>query len=173
MKQYTKDPEATRYYSIDWSADLAELGEDVTIASSEWTVPEGLVVEAEDNTTTIATVKVSGGTVNHDYTLYNKITTSGEDVDRRAIQVRIRDAATFDEPGESEEALKAVRAVMTGSATKNQKEYSIAGRQLVRYDMQELIALETRLVQIVNQERMTAALRSGSPFLKNVNTRFR
>jgi hypothetical protein len=172
MKSYTKDPEATRTYEIDWSDYLQGLG-NVTIQTSAWTVPDGLIIEDETNTATTTAIKLSGGSVNVNYTLYNKITTSGGDADRRAFLVRIRDAATFNEAGDAEEALAAVRALLKGKATQDQKEYTINNRQLVRYDMSELLALESRLVSLVNQGRMTAALRNGSPLLKNVQSRFR
>lgn len=173
MQRYTIDFEETITPEIDWSDLLTGLG-GLTISLSEWSVPDGLtIVIPGDNTDTTTKIKLkAAAAVIGSYTVYNKITTSGGDVRRRAILIRVRDAATFDEPGDLEEALRNVRAVMTGAATKNQKEYTINSRQLVRYDMTELIALESRLVQIVNQERMTKALRTGSPFLKNVNTRF-
>lgn len=166
-----KDPEATRTYKIDWSDYLQNLG-NVTIAASEWTVPEGLEVISDTNDETGASIKLGGGTVNVNYTIYNKITTSGGDTDRRAILIQIRDAATFNEASDLEDQLAAVRAVMTNSATKNQYEYMIAGRRLRRYTMQELLALEARLTTLVRESRMTNALRNGAPFLKNVQTRF-
>ena len=173
MKAYTKDQEATRTYEIDWSDYLQGLGDAVTISDSEWTVPDGLTLEGQSVNGSSMLVKLSGGTVNVNYTIYNKITTSDGDADRRAFLVRVRDAATFNEAGDDEEALAAVRALLRGKATRDQKEYSINNRQLVRYDMTELLALESRLVSLVNQSRMTSALRNGSPFLKNVQSRFR
>jgi len=174
MQLYSKDQEATRTYTIDWAKELAALGEGVTIEDSVWTVPDGLTVIGEDaHTDTQTSVKLGGGIANSNYTLYNKITTSSGDTDRKAIGIEVRDAATFDEPGEAEAALAAVRAVMRGTATKQQKEYTIGNRHVVRRDMTELIALESRLIQQVNQERITKSLRQGVPFLKNVHTRFR
>lgn len=173
MKSYTKDQEATRTYEIDWSDYLQGLGGEVTISESAWTVPDGLTIEGQSIDGSSTLIKLSGGTVNVNYTIYNKITTSEGDIDRRAFLVRVRDAATFNEPGDVAEALAAVRAMLKGKATKDQKEYSINNRQLVRYDMAELLALESRLTSLNNQDRMGAALRNGAPFMKNVQTRFR
>lgn len=173
MQQYTKDPEATKTYMLDWSVELTALGETVTIDESEWAVPQPLVVIENSHENTSVSIKIGGGKANANYTLYNKIITSTGDTDRKAILIQVRNAATFIEPSEFEEALVAVRAVMIGAATKNQKRYSIANRQLERYSMEELIALESRLVKLVNQQRLTAALKNGVPLIKRVRTRFR
>ena len=171
MQLFTKDVEATLKVSFDWSDDLAE-GE--TIETLEWTIPEELtVIDEPDPTGAVTTIKLGGGVLNSNYKGYSKITTSDENVFRRAFGVQVRDAATFDEPGDAEAALAAVRAVIRGTANKQQKEYTIGNRHVVRYDMTELLALESRLIQQVNQERITKALRQGVPFLKNVHTRFR
>jgi len=169
-----KDPEATRTYTMDWSDYLADLGNGVTIVDSEWDVPDGLTVLSSSNTDTTTKIKVSGGTVNCDYTLYNKITASNADadVDRRALLIQIRDASTFTEPTDNEIALDAVRAMLAQKATRDQKEYTIANRQLKRYDMTELLALETRLTQLVNSERRRTAARKGLPVIQNIYTRF-
>jgi hypothetical protein len=75
---HVKDPEATRTFSVDWSDYLTALG-GVTIALSEWTVPDGLVQEGTaTNTPTVTKIKLSGGTVNTNYTVYNKITRRGD-----------------------------------------------------------------------------------------------
>ena len=172
MKSYTKDQEATRTYEIDWTDYLEGVGANA-ITASEWTVPDGITLDDQSIDGTSTFIKLSGGTVNANYKIYNKITASSGDIDRRAFLVRVRDAATFTEPGDTEEALAAVRALLKGKATKDQKEYSINNRQLVRYDMTELLALESRLTSLNNQDRMGAALRNGAPFMKNVQTRFK
>lgn len=174
MKSYTIDFEETITPEIDWSDLLTGLG-GVTIASSEWEVPDALtIVVAGSNTSTTAKIKLAPAeAIAGRYTVYNKITTSGDDTRRRAILIQVRDAATFNEPSDLEESLEAVRAVMTNTATKNQKSYTINNRQLQRYDMTELLALESRLTTLVRESRMANALRNGAPFLKNVQTRFR
>lgn len=86
-QQFTKDPNATLDYSIDWSKWLA----DDTILSSAWTVPAGLTQVSASNTTTIATVWLSGGTASQSYTVTNRITTAGGRTDERSIIIRIEE----------------------------------------------------------------------------------
>ena len=85
---FTKDPNATLPYSVDWGANW--LGSD-TIADSSWTVPAGLTQVSSSFTTKIATVVISGGTSGQSYTLVNRITTALGYIDDRSIQVVIQD----------------------------------------------------------------------------------
>lgn len=73
----TKKPADILIYTFDWSVWLNS-GD--SLNSSTWTVPAGLTNVASANTTTKATVKVSGGTTGTSYTLTNSITStvSGE-----------------------------------------------------------------------------------------------
>lgn len=82
----TKDPQALLDYSVDWALWLA--GD--TIATSSWTVPDGLTNANESNTNTVATVWLSGGTDKMTYTIVNHITTAGGRADDRSIIVRVR-----------------------------------------------------------------------------------
>lgn len=171
---YLKDPEASRTYAIDWSDYLAALGDGVTISGAEWSVPDGITQVGDAAiSSAVTSIKLTGGTVKTDYTVYCKITTSGEDTDRRAIVIQVRDALSFTELSEAEIQLAAVRVALGKAAAKNTSSYQIAGRMKSEHSLSELIALENRLVQIVNQERQTRALRNGSPFLQNVLTRFK
>lgn len=88
MPNYTavKDPSAVLDYQFDWSAWL----DDDTIATSTWTVPTGLTKASESNTTTTATVWLSGGTAGASYTLVNRIVTAGGRTDERTLTVRCR-----------------------------------------------------------------------------------
>lgn len=68
----SKDPDEVLDFVIDWTAALA--GD--TIATSVWSRVDGdVVIGSQSNTTTRATVWVSGGT--HGSTLLNRITTAG------------------------------------------------------------------------------------------------
>jgi hypothetical protein len=58
-----KDATGALAYTADFSP---EIGAD-TIASATWTIPAGLTKDAESNTTTTATVKLSGGTLGARY----------------------------------------------------------------------------------------------------------
>jgi hypothetical protein len=68
-----KDPNAILDYSIDWS-DWLDTDE---ISTSTWTVPTGITKTSESNTTTVATIWLSGGTAGTTYTLLDRITTTG------------------------------------------------------------------------------------------------
>jgi hypothetical protein len=87
MEWFTKDPNATLDYTVDWSRWL---GTD-TISSVTWMVQTGLVKAAESNTTTTATVWLSGGTLATDYVVTCRITTVGGRIDDRSIKIQVRD----------------------------------------------------------------------------------
>ena len=86
MTTFTKDPDAVLDYSIDWSKWLA--GDQ--IQTSDWSVSgTGLQASDESNTTTRATVWLSGGALGQSYTVTNRITTSGGRTDDRSFTVKI------------------------------------------------------------------------------------
>ena len=67
-----KDPDETLDYTWDWS-QILPTGD--TISTVTWTVPSGLVRENAVNTTTTATLWISGGTVGERYPVACKVTT--------------------------------------------------------------------------------------------------
>ena len=86
---FTKDPQAVLDYTIDWTKWLDEVGE--TIATRTWIVPTGLTKVTETNTTKLATVWLSGGTVETNYTVTNRITTVAGRTDDRSITIRVKE----------------------------------------------------------------------------------
>jgi len=82
-----KDPSAVLDYQFDWSAWL---GTD-TIASSTWTVPTGITKDSSSNTTTTATVWLSGGTADTNYECANTIVTASARTDQRTLTIRCRE----------------------------------------------------------------------------------
>lgn len=66
---YIKDPDNTEPFAIDWTLRLAGN----TIATSAWSVPAGLTNAGENNTSTIATLVLSGGTAGETYAVVNSI----------------------------------------------------------------------------------------------------
>jgi hypothetical protein len=84
---FTKDPDAVLDYSIDWSRWLA--GDQV--ATSSWTLPDGLEKVSDAQTSTKTTVWLRGGTIGESYTVTNRITTSGGRTDDRSFLVKIED----------------------------------------------------------------------------------
>lgn len=87
MMTFTKAPHAVLDYSIDWSKWLA--GDQVE--TSEWSVSDpSLEATNEANTTTQATVWLSGGTAGQSYTVTNQITTAGGRTDERSFTVQVQ-----------------------------------------------------------------------------------
>lgn len=86
---FKKDPNAVLDYSFDWSAYLTPLTD--TIASVTWVVTSGLTTSAPTNTTTTATVFVSGGVVGETEKLTCRITTAGGRTDDRSVVLKIVD----------------------------------------------------------------------------------
>jgi hypothetical protein len=86
---FTKDPDAVLDYSVDWSAWLA--GDQ--IASSEWLLEQGALLEivTDTNTATKATVWLRGGEAGTTYLDTNRIVTSGGRTDDRTISVKVED----------------------------------------------------------------------------------
>jgi hypothetical protein len=83
---FVKDPSAKLDFSIDWSAWL---GSD-TIATAEWTVPDGITKSLESKTTTTTTIWLVGGTAHQQYAVTCRITTNGGRIDDRTIYVKVR-----------------------------------------------------------------------------------
>ena len=83
INRFIKDPDALLDYTIDWSDWL---GSD-TILTSEWFVSEGITDDHETNTSTSATVWLSGGTAGVAYLLTNRVTTALGRIDDRVITI--------------------------------------------------------------------------------------
>lgn len=85
---YSKDPSAKLDYTLDWSTYLG--GAD-TIASATWTLSAGLTKVAESNTTTSATVRISGGTAGGTETASCHVIFSSGQEDERSIEIALQD----------------------------------------------------------------------------------
>lgn len=81
---WIKDPGARLDYTVDWEDWL----DSDTIASVTWTVPTGLTKESQSNTTTAATVWLSGGTAGTDYAVVCHIVTVAGRLDDRTLTIR-------------------------------------------------------------------------------------
>lgn len=68
-----KDPDDVKDYMVDWSDWL---GTD-TISTTAWTISSGLTKDSDTNSSTGATIWLSGGTAGDTYQLSNRITTAG------------------------------------------------------------------------------------------------
>ncbi len=95
IAQDRKDPDARLDWTTDWSAYLQE-GE--TIASSAWAIDSppdaslqiGTGLYAPTNTTTTATVWLTGGTLYKTYYVRNRVTTSEGRIDDQSIQIYVQ-----------------------------------------------------------------------------------
>ncbi|MBA4182324.1 MAG: hypothetical protein C0506_17210 [Anaerolinea sp.] len=87
IQAFNKDPEARKDYGFDWSAWL----DTDTITTSTWTLPDGITSYAESNTTTGATIWLSGGTSGTDYLVTNQITTTGGRIEQRSLKIQVRE----------------------------------------------------------------------------------
>ena len=81
-----KDPDSTIDYTMDWGTKW--LVSDY-IVSSTWIVESGLTLVSQSNTTTTATVFISGGVIGNTYIITNRITTNLGRIDDRSINIRI------------------------------------------------------------------------------------
>jgi hypothetical protein len=80
-----KNPTAKLDFSVNYAPWLAS---GVTISSSAWTVPSGLNEVSESNTTTTATVILSGGTEGKIYEVVNDVILSSATMtDRRVLKI--------------------------------------------------------------------------------------
>ena len=68
-----KGPNGVFEFTVDWTT---ELGGD-TISTSAWTVETGITKDSDTNTTTAATIWLSGGTLGKVYKVTNRIVTAG------------------------------------------------------------------------------------------------
>lgn len=84
---YEKDPDETIDFAFNWSAFL---GAD-TISSVTFVLPDGLTSEDESNTTTTATIFVSGGTACCSYRITCRIVTAGGRTKDKTIRVKVTD----------------------------------------------------------------------------------
>ena len=85
LATYNKDPTEVLDYTIDWETLL----DGDTISTSEWDVDTGITEDSESETTTLAIIWVSGGTVDKQYTLTNTIVTAGGRTRVRSIAINV------------------------------------------------------------------------------------
>jgi hypothetical protein len=88
-QSFVKDPEAVLDYQINWAAQMTQDSD--TISTSVWDAEAGITIDSESETTTAATVWLSGGTAGNSYTVTNTITTAGSRTDERSIEVVVEE----------------------------------------------------------------------------------
>ena len=85
---FDKDPNAVLDYQWDWSDWLAA---SETISTVVFIVPVGITLSSQSNTTTTATIFLSGGTVNDGYKVTCRITTNQSRTEDRSIYLICRE----------------------------------------------------------------------------------
>ena len=88
-KSFIHDPSAALDYSFDWSAWLT--AESDTISTYTVTVPAGLTLDSDSETSGVVTAWISGGTAGTTYLVVCEIVTSGARTDQRTITLRCAD----------------------------------------------------------------------------------
>lgn len=86
-----KDPNAKLPFAVDWSQWLTAEGD--TAATATWIVPAGLTQDTPGPSLTggTATIWLSGGTVDTDYKVTCRLTTTGGRIDDRTIRISVRE----------------------------------------------------------------------------------
>jgi len=88
MSSYVKDPDAVLDYSVNW---VDWLPEGDAIATSTWTAETGITIDSDSNTSTAATVWLSGGTEGVRYSVTNHIVTDDGREDDRTLEIIIKE----------------------------------------------------------------------------------
>lgn len=83
---FTKEPQETSDFQIDWSDWLGEL----TISSSTWTAPSGITIDEDDFTNTLTRLRVSDGEWGQVYEPENTITASNGESETRSLLISIQ-----------------------------------------------------------------------------------
>lgn len=86
--EYFKVSAAKRDYTIDWSRNAP--GD--AISAVVWTIPAGLTNVSTSNTSTTASIRLSGGTIGQSYSVTCKVTRASGEVDERSITITVVDS---------------------------------------------------------------------------------
>lgn len=92
IKEFIKDPDAVKNYTLNWNgaAPGPWLSTGETISTSAWTLSStGITKDSDSNTTTTASIIVSGGTTGEDYELTNRVTTSDSQTEDQTIRIKV------------------------------------------------------------------------------------
>lgn len=87
VDDFIKSTDSKLDYTVDWSNWLPTGDE---ISDSSWSVPSGLTEVTDTNTTTTATIWISGGTANKSYTVTNTITTTAGRIVSKSFVIRVK-----------------------------------------------------------------------------------
>ena len=85
LRQFQKDPSAVLDFIVNWTDYL----DGDTISTAAATVPAGITLDSEANTTTTHTMWLSGGTEGNAYDIVSQIVTVGGRTDERTIRINV------------------------------------------------------------------------------------
>jgi hypothetical protein len=85
-----KDPSAVLDYQVNWDVPFDSWLAGDTIAGVVWTVAPGLTQVSQANSTTAATIWLSGGTAGTTYQVACRITTAAGRTDERTFRIAVK-----------------------------------------------------------------------------------
>ena len=99
VRTFEKDPNAILIYTFDWanngpndaSQDDDGWLQGAAISTSTFILPSDLTNVTDINTTTTASIKISGGRNGKNYTVTNRIVTDGGETEDRSIRIKVRE----------------------------------------------------------------------------------
>lgn len=87
LKWPPKDPDEVLDYQIDWSKRVANTD---AIVSSTWIVPTGITKDSDSFTDFATIIWLSSGTLDEEYTLTNRVTTTEGRTMDQSVDIKIR-----------------------------------------------------------------------------------
>lgn len=85
-----KDPSDKADFTLNWSEELKVMGDNDTILQTVWTVPQGLVLESQNQANGETSVWLSGGTAGQDYMIACRVTTSAGRIFERSVWLKVQ-----------------------------------------------------------------------------------
>ncbi len=82
-----KHPQSSKWYWLEWPAEELQKA---TITDSSWTVPEGLVLDAQEHFGFRVGLRVSGGVEGQNYEVTNQIITDNSETLHESMIIRCR-----------------------------------------------------------------------------------
>lgn len=87
----SKDPNEILDYQLDWTKALTpKTGPMDSIASSQWTVPDGIVSQSDEFAAATTTIWLTGGEEGIAYVLTNRVVTAGARTMDQSVKLRVK-----------------------------------------------------------------------------------
>ena len=82
-----KHPDSTKWYWLEWSKEELQ---QASITGSSWSLPGGISLSQESLSGYRVGIRLSGGTLDQDYDIVNRITTSAGETLHETLRIRVR-----------------------------------------------------------------------------------